>query len=359
LNLIEFSEENIYDNQLECLTLFNFDQLSNPHPNFKHYFEDNQINFQKFFLFWNKEDLELIKNSLLENTLIDMKETINDYSALLQQSSYKKSFNYEKLKKAFIYMNSQNFKINIQHRTYHAMLPFLDIYEIYPETNVDWSSDLMNFNDTMKLYALNDIKKGDALITNYGEMDNGNLLINFGFTIENNQFPIDSEFFIFKYEGHEYPIVLKQNCTKDIFYNLKKIRADKLRNKVKKAKSFSINKSLNEDLKIFQEMIKQLTRLSNKQRLRNLLNNLNKTPNAENISRALQAEDILIDVNLQNIAEIIQLLNGNTEIDKKLKERKIYLENKSYFDFYFARNTNNNINIEKDTKVIFELNNIL
>jgi DNA-binding FrmR family transcriptional regulator len=309
--------------------------MINPHPNFKHYFDSKQIKFENFFLFWNKKDLTLIKNSLLENTLKDMQLTLLDHSNLLQKSSYKKPYDFTDLKKAFVYMNSQNFKITIKDQTYHALIPFIDMYEIYPSTNVDWSSSLQSLNDTVKLFAIENIKKGDPIITNYGEMDNANLLINFGFTIGNNTFPIESEFFLFNWEEQEYPIALKQNSTKDIIETVARIKAENLlSNKVKRNKAdVKSIKNPMEDLRIFQEILKQLAQYSNKKRLESLAMNLIDNPSAANILRALQAEDILIDENMMFVAEIIKILSCKTDdVDIKLRQRPIYKENKAYFD---------------------------
>lgn len=363
LKIEEFSGQNLYDNQLECITLFNLDQLKKPHENFKHYFDNHQINEANFFLFWKEEDLEIIKNSLLENTLNDMKITLNDYSKLLKKSAYKKNFDFNEIRRSFIYMNSQNFKITIESRSYNVLLPFFDIYDMVPKTNVDWSSQLSSFNDTVKLFAVNDIHKDDPIITNYGDMDNSNLLINFGFTLENNTFPIETEFFIFNYEGNEYSVFLRQNDTKDIFETVNKIKIDLMSNKKYNSKGhLSFDDPKKDDLKIFHEMLKQLSVLSNKKRLENLLNNLYDSPNAINIYRALQAEDILIDENLQNLAEIIKILNGKTEIDVKLQERKIYKENKFYFDRLLGKHIEHKSKksiLNKKNKIVINYNSIL
>ncbi len=348
--------------------------MENPHPNFKHYYDSKQIKFQNFMLFWSKKDLSLIKNSLIENTIKDMHLTLQDYANLLKKSpTYKKPFDLEELKKAFVYMNSQNFKITIQNQTYHALLPFLDIYEFHPSTNVDWSSSLQSFDDSVKLFALQNIKKSDPIITNYGEMDNANLLINFGFTISNNTFAIESEFFMFNWEEQEYAIVLKQNSVQDIFDTVKRIKAENtLRSKVKRNTNNS-NKSnvaattANQDLKIFQEILKQLAQYSNKKRLESLAANLiDDSPNVSNIFRALKAEDILIDENMQHVAEIIKILSGKTEIDFKLMQRPIYKENKAYFNAVFkeriggSRSKSRKTKIENQPqKIVFEYNNRL
>jgi len=332
LKIEEFSEDNILNYQLECITLFNLDQLKNTHENFRHYFDNDQFNFDNFLLNWKQEDLSILKNSLIENTLNDMKLTITDYLNLLKKSAYKKSFSFNELKKAFILMNSQNFKVEINQNVYNVMIPFLDIYSLFPNTNVDWSSVISTFNETLKLTALNDIFKGDPIITNYGNMDNANLLINFGFTHDNNTFPIESEFFLFKYQGNEYSITLREDSTKEIFENVRKIKVDILRQKQRKSKIFNLKYDKKEDLKIFETMLKELSKYSNKKRLENLLNNLYDSPHSMDIFRALHAEDKLIDQNMKYLAEIINILNGKTEIDQKLKNRQIYIENQRYFD---------------------------
>ena len=105
-------------------------------------------------------------------------------------------------------------------------------------------------------------------------------------------------------------------------------------------------------------MLVQLSKFSNKKRLENFLNNLYDTPNAENIFRALQAEDILIDENVQNIAEIIKILNGKTEIDEKIKSRNLFKNNKAYFESVLPKTIENGggVKSQKKEKTLLQLN---
>jgi hypothetical protein len=157
--------------------------------------------------------------------------------------------------------------------------------------------------------------------------------------------------------------MLKQNSAKEIIETVKRLKAENiLTNKVKRN---SNGIDLREDLKIFQELLKQLSLYSNKKRLESLAANLIESPNAKNIFRALQAEDKLIDENMQIVAEIIKILSGKNEVDFKLLQRPVFKENKAYFDAVFgvgkgSKKTQNKKEHENQPRqIVFEYNNRL
>jgi hypothetical protein len=347
--------------------LFNLAQIRHPHENFKHYFdfENNGINFDEFPLLWPEEKLKLIENTFMENTLFDMNLTLGEYSALLQRSSYFPKYSMEDLKKAFILMNSQNFKIKIDGNIFIVIIPFMDIYKMDPNTNVDWSSEIIDRSKGLILKAVSDISKGSPLITNYGDSDNANLLLNYGFTLKKNNFPIETEFFNFRNNEINYNLRLNMLDTKDIFdifYQIKTENSLKLKEKNFNKVKVNIEKDLEkqEDIKIFELILKNLLKYSNKKRLENLSDTimLNKDKKLKDILRALNAEDQLIEKNIKNILEIIHLLKSKGELKSLIKDNnKIYLENKKYFDKILSYNNNNNKNNDNNKKEKKEIKN--
>lgn len=380
LDVDEFSDSNIYENQQDCLTLFNLAQMRNPHKNFEHYFLNNQINFDDFPLFWPEEKLKIIKNSFMENTLFDMNLTLRYYSEILERSTYFPKYSQNDLKKAFILMNSQNFKIKIQGKIFIVMIPFMDIYKLNPITNVDFIPEIKDIKKGLILKAVIDIQKGSPLITNYGESDNANLLLNYGFTLKDNKFPAETEFFNFKYNGKNYALSLNMENQKEIFDTLLELKQEKIlslihkkhqnkNNKNPKEKDIKNIEDLNalereEDLKFFKMILKNLLKYSNKKRLENLSENiLLNDPNINgnkgskgikkidrNILRALNAENQLIEKNVKNILEIINILKLNDNEIKNLirNNDRVYLLNKKYFDkvFSFGKNTKSKASID-------------
>merc|ERR1740130_542954 len=125
-----------------------------------------------------------------------MNLTIEEYSNMLKRSSYFPKYNLTDLKK--------DFKIKIQEKIYVVIIPFMDIYKHDPNTNIDWSPEVLDLSKGLVLKAVSDISKGSPLITNYGESDNANLLINYGFTLQKNNFNIETEFFNFNYLDNNY-----------------------------------------------------------------------------------------------------------------------------------------------------------
>merc|ERR1711957_417005 len=346
LQLEEFSEDWIKSYETECLVLFNLAQIRHPHENFKHYFENNQINFADYPLLWPEEKLKLIKNTFMENTLFDMNLTIKEYTNLLQRSSYFPKYSLTDLKKAFILMNSQNFKIKIEENVYTVIIPFMDIYKHDPNTNIDWSPEVLDLSKGLVLKAVSDISKGSPLITNYGESDNANLLINYGFTLQKNNFNIETEFFNFNYLDNNYAIGLNMKNTEEIFDVLHQIKSDNFLTSLHKPRKISKipedkEQEKKQDIIIFQMILQNLSKYSNKKRLENLsdsiINNDDKTD--KDILRALNAEEQLIEKNMKNIIEIIQILKTKGDMKSLVKENnKIYLQNRKYFDRILSQN---------------------
>jgi len=345
--------------QIECLVLFNLAQIRHTHENFKHYFdfENNGINFDDFPLFWSEEKLKLIKNSFMENTLFDMNLTLGEYSAMLKRSSYFPKYSIEDLKKAFILMNSQNFKIKIEGNIFIVIIPFMDIYKMDPNTNVDWSPEITDSNKGLTLKAISDIPKGSPLITNYGDSDNANLLLNYGFTLSKNNFPIETEFFNFRNNENNYNLRLNMLNTIDIFDVFNQIKTENLlrlqeKDSIKDENYVDKETERQKDIKIFELILKNLSKYSNKKRLENLSETIikNKDKKYNDILKALIAEDQLIDKNMQNLIGIIHLLKtkGEGELKSLIGDNnKIYLENKKYFDRILSFNNNDNIKITK------------
>merc|ERR1711957_467614 len=343
LELEEFSEEYIQDFQTECLVLFNLAQFRHPHENFKHYFENNQINFADFPLLWPQEKLKLIKNTFMENTLFDMNLTIEEYSNMLKRSSYFPKYNLTDLKKAFILMNSQNFKIKIQEKIYVVIIPFMDIYKHDPNTNIDWSPEVLDLSKGLVLKAVSDISKGSPFITNYGESDNANLLINYGFTLQKNNFNIETEFFNFNYLDNDYVHSLHKSR------HISKIPADTNHEKL-------------QDIEILQIILQKLSKYSNKKRLENLSDSILQKDDKiyKDILRALNAEEQLIQKNMKNIIEILMFLKTKSrgEVKALIKiSDKIYIQNRKYFDRILSLNKTtfgkkNNVNVNKQNREI-------
>merc|ERR1711957_121781 len=289
---------------------------SHPHENFKHYFENNQINFADYPLLWPEEKLKLIKNTFMENTLFDMNLTIKEYTNLLQRSSYFPKYSLTDLKKAFILMNSQNFKIKIEENVYTVIIPFMDIYKHDPNTNIDWSPKVLDLSKGLVLKAVS------------------------------NNFNIETEFFNFNYLDNNYAIGLNMKNTEEIFDVLHQIKSDNFLTSLHKPRKISKipedkEQEKKQDIIIFQMILQNLSKYSNKKRLENLsdsiINNDDKTD--KDILRALNAEEQLIEKNMKNIIEIIQILKTKGDMKSLVKENnKIYLQNRKYFDRILSQN---------------------
>ena len=169
-------------------------------------------------------------------------------------------------------MNSQNFKIKIEENVYTVIIPFMDIYKHDPNTNIDWSPEVLDLSKGLVLKAVSDISKGSPLITNYGESDNANLLINYGFTLQKNNFNIETEFFNFNYLDNNYAIGLNMKNTEEIFDVLHQIKSDNFLTSLHKPRKISKipedkEQEKKQDIIIFQMILQNLSKYSNKKKI--------------------------------------------------------------------------------------------
>ena len=65
-------------------------------------------------------------------------------------------------------------------------MPFIELFNHDNEFNTDWGFDTIKKGFYLK--AVKDIKIGEELTTNYGEINNINLFMDYGFTLDNNKF---------------------------------------------------------------------------------------------------------------------------------------------------------------------------
>jgi len=134
--------------------------------------------------------------------------------------------------------------------------------------------------------------------------------------------------------------------TEEIFDVLHQIKSDNFLTSLHKPRKISKipedkEQEKKQDIIIFQMILQNLSKYSNKKRLENLsdsiINNNDKTD--KDILRALNAEEQLIEKNMKNIIEIIQILKTKGDMKSLVKENnKIYLQNRKYFDRILSQN---------------------
>lgn len=157
------------------------------------------------------------------------------------------------------------------------------------------------------------------------------MLLNiYGFSLEKNPFAVKNFYFSFIYQNKEWFVDLHEKETKKLIDIVIKVRNE---NKLDKVNNDQIREN---DVKVFEEILKSLKIYSNKKRIQDLKNNLKDTPNTLNIYRALVAEDNLIDKNVEFLNDIIKLLKGGKIIYEQNFKNPVVMQNQGYFKNLFS-----------------------
>ena len=337
LNLTEFSSaEKLRENQVSCLVLFILVQLHQPDPTIKYYFETIPKNFHEYPQYFMEAELPKLNNSFMANKYNFEISNINKIFALAQKANLNKmqnkDFTQENVKHAYIALYSRNFELILESekKEYRALAPYTDMFNDNPiDIHTNWTSKITDENGFFNLKANKDIAKGKEIFVFYGYYDNERLLFEFGFTLENNPFPADNEFFLYMHKGKEYYGTLRMGVTTNLVDIVKGYRnKNNIKYNIKKDKE-NIKKT---DLKVFRIVLESLKNYSDKGRLEEYKNNMNHNPNYLNIYRALLTEDMLIDNNVKYLEEIIEVLDGGREKLKEKVKSKVVDQNKEYFE---------------------------
>lgn len=325
-----FSNDNeLYLNQFLCLVAFLANQMKNPEHEFKSYIDSIPKSFREYPLFFTGRDREIVKNSFLENNMIYKENQVKYLFESLKKSQLKDQLTLDDIKSAFIAVNSRNFIVKLKYEDgdYNVLAPYVDLFNFNPEIKTFWSQNLEDDADDFYITSTQKIKKGEQVFVYYGSKDNNHYLNEYGFTFDGNNFPKVNYFFKIQFKGQDFWITLYENITNNLI-NFAIENRDKNHNN----SNVSNDDKINNDIQTYELILENLKKYSNKNRLNDIFQNLNETPNMLNIYRALKDEDILIDKNIDYLSEIIRILK-----DGKISYN-IINQNMKYFKQIFEKN---------------------
>ena len=215
------NDKELYKNQYFCLVVFTLNQLRNPSGEFKYYFETLPKSFEEFPIFYKDTDLETIKNSLLENSILMYKNTFVKLFNQIKEANIADNLKLSDIIQAFLSVSSRNFsvlKINTE-QFFNILIPYADFGNYSPFPNTLWDGYLNDEDDFFILNSKVDINKGDQIYIGYGDDDNHKLLIDYGFTIKNNKFNEICNDFKFKHNNRYYYTSLDSQDSNQLIKN--------------------------------------------------------------------------------------------------------------------------------------------
>jgi hypothetical protein len=209
-----------HEKDLECIAFFFTIDKNNPNSFFKPYYDylpdfdlkafpsEFPKNEQKLY-----DEIDLYLHIGIHDNKI--KYAYNDsVEKIFKEKNISNSF--KEFKYNFYIAQSRNFsRPNSKFMSdLNSIVPFLDLFNHDNNFNCDWDYD--EDKKGFILRAIKDVEKGQELTITYGEVDNINLFVIYGFTFENNKYktPIRVKLDEFKYTF--YPGLNEVDNKKDL-----------------------------------------------------------------------------------------------------------------------------------------------
>ena len=205
-----------------CL-LSSFLLFEKKNTKWKFYFDLLPKNFNNFPIFYNDNELNYLKGSPFLNQIFDKKSDIKaDYLKLCEHLPYYKNFNFQDFMKARMIISSRIFGISINNSKTDVLVPFADLLNHKRPRHTQWYFD--DKINSFVIQATEDIMQGKEIYDSYGKKTNGRFLLNYGFSIENNDSSEYALSIIFDdcyplYETKKKMIKIEKNLIKTFFLN--------------------------------------------------------------------------------------------------------------------------------------------
>ena len=169
----------------------------------KYYFDFLPANYNNFPIFYGEKEYAYLKGTqfieLLQKKKKEMKE---DYDLLTNVIPGYSKYDYNLFKKMREVISSRVFGVTIRGKKNDIIAPYADMLNHKRPRQTHW-----NFDDTCNSFVIKgaaNVKKGDEVFDSYGIKCNSRFLLNYGFTVENN-------------ENNEFKIILILNESSPYF----------------------------------------------------------------------------------------------------------------------------------------------
>ena len=169
----------------------------------KYYFDFLPVNYDNFPIFYSDKEFEYLKGTqfleLIKKKKREMKE---DYDLLTNVIPGYSRYDFNLFKKMREVISSRVFGVTIKGKKNDIIAPYADMLSHKRPRQTHW-----NFDDTSNSFiikAVTNVKKGEEVFDSYGIKCNSRFLLNYGFTVENN-------------EDNEFKIILMLNETSPLF----------------------------------------------------------------------------------------------------------------------------------------------
>ena len=151
-----------------------------------YYFKFLPKSYLNFPIFYTEKELNILEGTKFKKLINEKKEEIKkDYEVLCQKIKLFSQYSYEHFCKIRCIISSRLFGLIIKGKKNDIIAPFADLLNHKRSRDTKWFfSGNENF---FGIIALKNINKGFQVYDSYGRKSNVRYLLNYGFTIENNE----------------------------------------------------------------------------------------------------------------------------------------------------------------------------
>ena len=156
----------------------------------KYYFDFLPASYNNFPIFYGEKEFSYLKGTqFLELVQKKMKEMKEDYDLLTNVIPGYSKYDYDLFRKMREVISSRVFGVTIKGKKNDIIAPYADMLNHKRPRQTHW-----NYDDACNAFVIkgvSNVKKGDEVFDSYGIKCNSRFLLNYGFTVENNE---DNEF---------------------------------------------------------------------------------------------------------------------------------------------------------------------
>jgi histone-lysine N-methyltransferase SETD3 len=194
----------------------------------KFYFDLLPKDFSNFPIFYTEKELEYLKGSPFLNQVLDKKIDMKiDYEKICFYIPSYSLFSYQNFCEARMMISSRIFGIQMGENKTDVLAPFADLLNHKRPRQTQWYYD--NMLESFVIQAIEDINEGSEIFDSYGKKTNSRFLLNYGFSLENN-------------DSSEYPLTVSFNNS----YPLFEVKKNLFQSDFELVKTFNLNNNIYE-----------------------------------------------------------------------------------------------------------------
>jgi histone-lysine N-methyltransferase SETD3 len=184
------------------LMLYMLIDRKNPDSFFKPYYDVLPPTLHNMPIFWDKDELRYMEGSYLLSQIDERNHAIeSDYEAICQlDPTFANVCTVDEFKWARMCVCSRNFGLIVNGMRTAALVPYADMLNHFRPRETKWQFD--DSSQSFTVTAIQTIGAGLEVYDSYGQKCNHRFLLNYGFSVENNEEPDG-------FNPNEVPILLQ------------------------------------------------------------------------------------------------------------------------------------------------------